>query len=450
MGKKKLLRMIFGDKNPAKLIVFSYIIAIILGAFLLTLPLAQAQGKWTNPIDALFVITSAICVTGLTPVVTAAYWSLFGQIVIIIWIQIGGIGIMTAAALVGLAIGKKFSMQNRVEFAEEKNAISRNGIVNLMIYVLKATAVIELFGALLLSIQFIPQFGILKGIYFSIFHSISAFCNAGFDIIGANSISPYIGNELISYTIAILIVLGGFGYGVFSELQRKKSIKKLSLHSRLVLAFTLAIVVIPTILILIFEYNNPNTIGNLSFFDKVTASMFQAVTPRTAGYFSISQDNITNPTYIVSIILMFIGGSPQGTAGGLKTTTVLVVFIGALANIDGREDISIGKRRIDREIVRKAWTIVFITLLWTIIAFFLLTITEKGINMSDLFYEVVSAICTVGLTRSVTPMLSEFGKILIAFTMLFGKVGGLSMIYAFTKKKSLKLYKEAKEDIMVG
>ena len=448
--KSKLYLFLFGNKNPAKLIVMSYLLMILLGTIILMLPISQARGRWTDPVNALFTITSAICVTGLSPVVTATYWSLFGQIVILIWIQIGGIGIMTAAALIGLAIGKKFSVQNRIEFAEEKNALTKDGIVKLMIYVIEATVVIELLGALLLAIQFIPDMGVGRGIYYSIFHSISAFCNAGFDLIGAASISPYVGNELVSLTIVALILLGGFGYSVFMEIQRKKGFKRLSLHSRIVINATLFLVVVPTILILILEYNNPDTIGNLSFMDKVTASLFQAVTPRTAGFFSVGQDKITSPTYILSILLMLIGGNPQGTAGGLKTTTIILVVLAAISNINGSKEVSLNRRRIDGETVKKAWTILVITLIWVLIAFFLLCVSEKGVSMSDLFYEVISAICTVGLSRGITPNLTVFGKVLIAFTMLFGKVGGISMIYAFTKKKSPKLYKEAKAEIMVG
>lgn len=437
-------------KNPAKIFLVAYIVAILIGAFLLVLPISSTSGQFTNPLDAIFTATSAVCVTGLVTFVTASYWTWFGKLVIILLIQLGGLGVVTAATAVGLIINKKFSLKDRMYIAEEKNSASLSGMIKLIKFVLLATLIIEAVGALLLAVQFVPEFGLSKGILYSIFHSISAFCNAGFDIIGPSSLVPYKSNPIVIITVSLLIVLGGIGFFVYRDIMNSKSLKRLHLHTKLVLIGTFSLIFIPALLFLIVEWNNPDTIGNLSITGKVLSAIFQSVTTRTAGFFSIDQAAIYPFTLIFTIVLMFIGGAPAGTAGGLKITTFLTMFFSARSNIIKDEDVTVFKRRIPRDTVEKSYTIFFISIVWLFVAILLLSFSDGNKSLADLIYELVSAYGTVGLTRGITQDLSVVGKWIIIVTMIFGKIGPLSMVYVFTQRTSQNIYKEAEENILVG
>lgn len=437
------------EKNPPRLIALSFVLVILIGSILLTLPISSATGEFTNPLDSTFTATSAVCVTGLVTKNTYEHWSSFGQLVIITLIQIGGLGFMTWAILISLVMKKRITLKERLIIHEQMNTISLKGMVKLIIYVLKATFVIELVGAILLSFTFIPQFGLLKGAWYSIFHSISSYCNAGFDIIGPNSISPYVKSIAVVLPISFLIILGGIGFNVFMDITSKKTFKKLAAHSKLVLTMTAHLLIGGTIIFFILEYSNEQTIKYFTLPEKILASFFQSVTTRTAGYSSINQDLIRDSSAIVSIILMFIGGSPAGTAGGIKTTTLGLLLYSTKSEIKGTEDVVLFQRRIPISTIRKALAIVMISMTWVMGVSLILTITEKTMFI-NILYEVTSAFGTVGLSRALTPSLTVIGKLLIMLTMYLGRLGPLTLAFAFYKKERKEQYREPKGDILVG
>ena len=436
--------------NPAKIFFLAYLIAILLGAVLLSLPISSQAGSWTNFIDAIFTATSAICVTGLATKVTATYWTLFGKFIILALIQLGGIGIVTAGSALGLILRKRFSLKDRMYIAEEKNVNSLQGMVRLVQYVLIATFTIEAIGTALLCFQFVPEYGWSKGILYSTFHSISAYCNAGFDLIGEASLSPYQDNPFVILTIAVLIILGGLGFVVYQDFLSKRKLRKLSLHTKIVLVTSLGLILGGSLLFCILEWNNPDSLASLPVQDKILSGSFQSITTRTAGFSSIDQRALRPASRILTLILMFIGGSPSGTAGGLKTTTIVALVFGVVASIKQTNDSKIFRRRISDDNINKATTSFFISLAWIILSIFILSITEIQLDLSDIIFEVVSAFGTVGLTQGITPMLSIVGKIVISFTMLFGKLGPITMIYLVARTDSVNRIQYAEENILVG
>ena len=437
--------------NPARLILLMYLIVIAIGTFLLTLPISSNSGQWTNLLDSSFTVVSATCVTGLVTVVTATHWSVFGKVVILFFIQLGGLGVMTAASIVSLLFNRKMSIKDRIYLSEEKGAISIAGIIKLIKFIILTTFVIEIIGAVFLMFTFIPQFGLLKGIWYSVFHSISAFCNAGFDIIGDSSLANYALNANISLVISFLIIIGGIGHKVIAEfLEKKFRFKEYSLHSKLVLLMTLLLLILPTIFFIVLEWNNPNTLGQYNFFGKMLTAFFQSATLRTAGFFTTSQSSYLTASALLMLILMFIGGSPAGTAGGFKTTSILSLFLVTKANIKQEKQISLMKRTISSEITSKIISLFTVSLAWIFTAVLIITITDKTLNLMDILFEVFSAYGTVGLTRGITPFMSGFAKIIIMTTMLFGKVGPLSLFIAFTHKSDPKSYKLREEEILIG
>lgn len=438
------------ELNPPRVLALGFAGLILLGAILLNLPIATKTGESIGFINSLFTSASAVCVTGLVVVNTGKYWSLFGQIVIICLIQMGGLGFMTMATLVSLILGKKITLKERLVIKEQLNQESMSGLVKLTKYVIFSTLAIEGIGAVLLSIRFIPIYGFVKGLWFGIFHSISAFCNAGFDITG-NSIVPFVGDVIINFTIAFLIIIGGLGFSVYIDITKNKKFRRLSLHSKLVITITIALVVIGMILIYAIECNNPATFKYLSGKEKIVASFFQSVVPRTAGFNSIDIGKIKDTTAFVMIILMFIGGSPGSTAGGIKTTTFGAIVLTTLTVIKGNKDVEAYKKTIPHEIIYRSLAIATVGILLVIVVSMLLTITEDA-TFLDLLFETTSAFGTVGLTRGVTPNLSTFGRIIITLTMYFGRVGPLTMAFAFAKnqKTSGANYRYAEENIMVG
>ncbi len=440
----------FVKKNPAKLFFMGYVVAILIGAFLLSMPFSSTDRVFTSPVDTIFTATSAVCVTGLTTMVTASYWTAFGKLVIIILIQLGGLGVVTAAGAIGLLIHKKFSMKDRMYIAEEKNSSSFQGMVKLIKYVLYATFIIEGVGAILLSFKFIPEFGFLKGIVYSIFHAISAYCNAGFDIIGDSSLMVYRTSPLIIMTISFLIMFGGLGFTVYMDVVEKKRYRRLKLHTKIVLSFTLFLLIVPSIIFLVVEWNNPTTIGNLNFGGKLLSAFFQSVTTRTAGFFSMNQATMRHASFIMTLILMFIGGAPAGTAGGLKITTIFSLIVATRANLRKEKDVTCFNRRLPRDIIEKSMTIFFVSVIWIVGALVILSISDANKNLSDLIYEVISAYGTVGLTRGITPGLSVIGKFVIVFTMIFGKIGPIAMVYVFSNRDYRSPIREAEENILVG
>ncbi len=437
--------------NPVQILALGFAIVIFTGAILLTLPIASADGNSTNFLDCIFTSTSAVCVTGLVTVDTGTHWNYFGKTVIMCLIEIGGLGFMSFATLLALLVGKKITLKERLLLQESMNSFNLQGLVKLAKYVLMFTFSVELIGALLLSTQFIPDYGLAKGIYFSIFHAISAFCNAGFDLIGNfSSLTGYAENPVIILTIGSLIVIGGLGFAVWSEIYNYRGIKKLSLHSKVVIAMTAFLVFGGAILMFIFEVNNPETIKNMSFKGKILSSLFASISPRTAGFNSISTSGMTTAGIFLTIILMFIGGSPGSTAGGIKTSTAGILLMTLVSVIKGREDTEVFKKRIPKEIVYRAFAISTLGLGLVIIVTMILSITEVGASFEYLLYEVTSAFGTVGLTLGLTQKLSSIGKVLIALTMYCGRVGPMTVAIALTNKKSISSIKYPEDKILVG
>lgn len=437
--------------NPAQILVMGFAALILIGATLLNLPAASLDGKSIGFIDSLFSASSAVCVTGLVVVNTAAHWTLFGKIVILILIQIGGLGFMTMATLVALILGKRITLKTRLIMQEALNHSTLSGLVKLTKYIIISTATIEGIGAILLSLKFIPKYGVATGIWYSIFHSISAFCNAGFDITGS-SMEPFVDSFIVNITLSLLVIIGGLGYTVYLDLTSTRKFKKLSLHTKVVLAISGILLLSGFILFFILEFNNPDTLGGLSFKGKILSSIFQSVVPRTAGFNSVNMANITNASAFLIILFMFIGGSPSSTAGGIKTTTIGVIVLSIVSVIKGETDVQIFKKRIPNEIIFRALAVVGIGFLIVTSVTMILTITEEGHSFLDVVFETVSAFATVGLSRGLTPELSVIGRIIITITMFIGRLGPLTMALAFANKRNEKKghvrYSEGK--IMVG
>lgn len=435
--------------NPSLYLVLGFLSVILVGSFLLMLPISSADGTASNYLDCLFVATSSVCVTGLTTVVTAVHWSTFGHIVIISLIQIGGLGIMTMTTLMALILGKRITLSSRLVIKEQLSTDNMKGLVKLIKYVLLSTFIIELVGATLLSFTFVPEFG-AKGIWYSIFHSISAFCNAGFDILGNVSLSGYSANAFVILPITLLIILGGLGFNVYMNITSYKfNFKKYSLHSKIVLIGTAFLLISVTLLIFFIEYNNAGTLKGLSFKDKTLASLFQSTTLRTAGFFSIDQAALKDSSVIVGILAMFIGGAPASTAGGLKITTMALLIITVINEIKGNENIVIFKKSIRFEAVKKAITAFIIFAFWIMFVSLIIIIIEP-FDALDIFYEVVSAAATVGITRGITPELTNISKMLLILTMYLGRVGMVTLLFAFSNNKKKKQYKESYGNIILG
>lgn len=443
----KLIKKI--ENNPPLYLMIGFLIIILIGSILLSLPISSANGKSTLYLDSLFVSTSAVCVTGLTPVVTATHWNLFGQLIIIILIQIGGLGVMTLSTLVAMLLGKRITLSSRLIIREQVGAKGYSGLVKLIRYVLASTLVIESVGAFILAFSFVPVYGFFKGIWFSIFHSISSFCNAGFDLIGEESLLGVRTNFMIIFPIALLVIIGGIGFNVYMDITKYRlNFKRYSLHSKVVLTTTAILLSAFTILFFIFEFNNELTIEGLPVRYKLLNSFFQSVTLRTAGFSAMSQTGLHNSSTIMSMVAMIIGAAPASTGGGVKVTTVALILMVLVSEIRGDDDIIMYNKAIKFTQVKKAIAAFIIYMLWILVVGNIIVFMEP-FKTSDVLYEVISALGTVGISRGITAILSPLSKVLIIITMFFGRVGILTIIFA-TKKRKQKLYKEAYGTIILG
>lgn len=447
------MEMLSGEKkggkiNPPRVLAYGFASLIILGTLLLNLPIASKTGESVGLIDAFFTASSAVCVTGLVVVNTQEFWSTFGHVVIIALIQMGGLGFMTITTVGALILGKKLTFKDRLIIKEQLNQDTMTGLVKLTKYVLFATLAIESIGAIFLSTRFIPEYGLVKGIWFSVFHSISAFCNAGFDIIG-DGIIEYAGDTVIVLTISSLIILGGLGFSVYIDIERKRSFKRLQLHSKLAITITIFLLLVGTVLFFIIEDSNPDTIKNMTGKDKLLASFFQSVITRTAGFSSVDLSKIYDTTAFVMIILMFIGGSPGSTGGGIKTTTFGVLMLTTLSVIRGERDVVAFKKRVNTDIIFRALAIVMVSMGLIMMVSFVLTLTEE-FGFLDILFETTSAFATVGVTRGITSNLSVIGKIIISLTMYAGRVGPLTMAFAFASKAKNQSYRYSEANVLVG
>lgn len=442
----------FFKLRPVQILALGFASLILLGSILLALPISSASGEATPFLDALFTATSATCVTGLVVVDTGTHWNMFGQIVIISLIQIGGLGFMTFSTLIAIILGKKVSLRERLIMQEAYNAYNIQGLVKLVIYVLVITFTIEGIGALILTTQFLQDYSIGTAIYYGIFHSISSFCNAGFDLFGNfNGYTLYVNNPIVTLTVASLIVIGGIGFVVISEIISHKKRRKYSLHTKVVLTTTVALIVLGTIMFFLFEHNNPKTMGELSFIDKIFASIMASVTPRTAGVNTIPLTDMTTASQFLTVILMFIGASPGSTGGGVKTTTIMILFMTVMCIINGREDTEIFKKRINKYSVYRAIAITSISFILIMIVTMILSISENG-SFMQFIYESTSAFGTVGLTLGLTPTLTPIGKIAIMITMYAGRLGPLTLVLSFAYKKKIAntSIKYPEDKIIVG
>lgn len=444
--------------STTQIILLSFLVTILIGSALLSLPISSADGKAVPYLDALFTATTSTCVTGLVTLPTVSTWSIFGQVIILILIQIGGLGIITIMSGLMILLNKKMGISDRLLIQDAFNLNTMAGLVKFVKNVFFGTLIIEGIGAILYMLVFIPQFG-ARGIWISVFNSISAFCNAGIDIIAENSLCDYATNPLINIVTSVLIILGGLGYVVWWDVIRviKKSSPKnrkifryLTLHSKIAITVTLGLIFVGGLLILIFEYSNPQTIGEMNLFDKIQVSFFQSVTTRTAGYASVPQENLTDASSLVSLILMVIGGSPVGTAGGIKTVTIAVLICSAFATIKNKNNASLFGRRISEDSVKKAVSVVVMFLSICATSTILL-LSTNNVSFLDGIYETVSATATVGLSRNLTSNLNVFGKLIIIVTMYLGRVGPISLAVALgSKNESQNLINEPTEEISIG
>ena len=452
---KKRKRSAFSTTH---LILLSFLAAILVGSLLLMLPISSAERVSTPFIDALLTATTATCVTGLVVMPTVSSWSIFGQLVILLLIQIGGLGIITVMSGVILSINRRMKLSDSILIQDAFNLNTMSGIGEFLKKVIKGTAIVEGAGALLYMIAFIPKYG-LRGIYYAIFTSISAFCNAGIDIIAEDSLCSFVTSPIVNITTSLLIILGGIGYIVWWDVIRvfrqRRTVKgnlfrRLTLHSKIAISTTIILILSGAVLFFVFEYDNPLTMGRLSVLEKIQASLFQSVTTRTAGFMTVPQEHLTTPSALVSLLLMFIGGSPVGTAGGIKTVTVATLILAAISAIRNKNHVSVFERRINKAAISKSIAVFATSFAIMFISTLLLSCVTSA-DIIDILYETVSATATVGLTRALTPTLNVAGKIIITATMYLGRVGPISLAIAFlTKKSNPNIINDPTEDISVG
>lgn len=434
-----------------QILALGFITLISVGGLLLSLPISSVDGEYTSLIDSLFTATSAVCVTGLITIDTGTHWNTFGQIIIITLIEIGGLGFMSFTTLIASFLGKRITLRDRLIMQEAMNTFSIQGMVKMVRYVMAFTFTIQGIGAVLLSPYFISRYGVSKGIYYSVFHSISAFCNAGFDLIGNfNSLTSFNESPIFLFIIAALLIGGGLGFAVWLELYNRKVTRKISVHTKIVLSITSILLIGGTILIFLLEYNNSKTIGNMGLINKISNSFFTSASPRTAGFNSISIGDMTDSSKFTTVILMFIGGSPGSTAGGLKTTTFGLILLSVISILKGREDTEAFGKRFSKELVYKAFTLLFIAITLVISVTMALSILEPDESFIDLLYESASAFGTAGLTTGVTQRIGSLSKIILMVTMYLGRVGPLTIVLALMRKKKKSLYKYPEGKILIG
>ena len=452
--------------QPAQVLVAGFASLILAGALILNLPIATVERESMGFLNALFTATSAVCVTGLVVVDTGTFFSTFGQVVILLLVQFGGLGIMTMATLIFLLMGKKIMLRERVVMQEALNEFNLQGVVRLTKSIILTTLIIQSIGAVILSTRFIPIYGIGQGIYFSIFHSIAAFCNAGFDLIGGfRSLTPFANDPVIVLTIGALIVLGGLGFSVLLEVYHRRRFRTMSLHTKVALFVTAILIVFGAVFFYVVESGNPYTIGNpaLTIPGRVLSALFQSIVPRTAGFNTIDQNSMTDASKFMTIILMFIGASPGSTGGGIKTTTIGVVVLMILSVIKNKEDIVIFEKRLGNGISYRALTIMLISLVLVSAITMALIMSEvqraqaggdigEQFSFINMLFEAVSAFGTVGLSTGVTPYLSHASRIALILTMFAGRVGPLTLALALAQNsnRSRANIRYPEDKLMVG
>lgn len=439
--------------SQTQVISLSFFVIIIIGTLLLSLPISSRDREVTPLLDCLFTATSSTCVTGLVTVDTGTHWSLFGQCVILLMIQIGGLGFMTIATVLFMLINKKLGLRERELLSESINTLQIGGILKLAKRILAVTAVVELSGAALLSIRFCPEFGIPKGIFMGIFHSVSAFCNAGFDIMGFTgeycSLTGYYNDVLVNVVIMLLIIIGGLGFLVWDDvLNHGIHLRKYRLHSKIVLSIS-AILVLVGAVVLFFSEADYSAAG-MNFGERVLTSFFGSVTARTAGFNTVDTGALSPSGKLLTTVLMFIGGSPGSTAGGIKTTTFITLLLFGFSYIRKNSSFGLFGRRLESNILNKA-TAVFVTnLSLVILASLIICMADNQLPVIDVIFETTSAVATVGMSTGITRSLSVVSKLVIIFLMFCGRVGSLSFAGALAERKAPSRITAPAEDITIG
>lgn len=439
--------------SQTRLIAMGYITIIIIGTVLLMLPVSSRSGESAGFVSALFTAISSSCVTGLVVLDTATSWSFFGQAVIICLIQIGGLGFMTIATMFSMLLKRKMGLREREIMVESINTEHIGGIKNLTKKIIAGTAIFEGAGALLLATRFIPEFGWAKGIWYSVFHSISAFCNAGFDLMGIKepytSLVPFADDAVVMIVISLLVIIGGIGFLVWDDISQKKlKFRRYQLHTKIVLTVTAILLVIPTVLFFVFERNFTNE--GLGFGQSFLNSFFDSVTARTAGMNSTDTAALSPASKILTVILMFIGGSPGSTAGGIKTTTLAVIAISTFNGITRRQSKGVFGRRLEKDAIHKASSVVFTNMSLAIFGIIAILALQPDFSIGDVLFECVSAIGTVGMTTGITRDLATASRLIIAFLMFCGRVGSVSFALALMEKKAAPPVKNPREKITIG
>lgn len=458
-----IARKIENRMTASQMMASGFALVIFLGGILLCLPCSNADGRWFNPIDGLFTSCSAVCVTGLVTIVPAAQFTMVGKVILLLLIQFGGLGIIACTMGAFLILRRQITIRNRVVIQESYNLNTMSGLVVMLIYVLKGTFLVEGIGALLYSFQFVPEYGFLRGIWYSIFHAVSAFCNAGIDILGDTSLQAYQSNPCINFVTIGLIVVSGLGFTVWQDLVRMlkriskreatvgRSIQKLRLQTKIVLSVTSVLILVGAVFFFCIEKGNPDTLGGMPLWEKWMASLFQSVTTRTAGFFTIPQGAFREESKLLSCFLMFIGGSPGGTAGGVKTTTVAILLLTCWSVLKGNTDTECFRRKIPATNVRTALSVIIVAFLALITGTLAILLFEP-IGLMDALYEVTSALGTVGLSVGITPVLSAASKVLVILLMYMGRIGPVTLALLFAgkvgKKKNGRSLPE--ERVMVG
>lgn len=433
--------------SPPQFIVLGFLAVILIGTFLLWLPISSHDG--VRLIDALFIATSATCVTGLSTVTTAECWTLFGQMIILFMIQIGGLGFMTFISLTTIVAKKQVSLRQRKLFMQSAGSIELNGVLKLMRRLLFGTLIIESIGASILSIRFwINGFSFLKGLWFGIFHSVSAFCNAGFDIIGANSLIDYNNDPIVLFTISLLIIIGGIGFLVWGDFTSHGfKFKKYRLHSKIALTTTAILLLGGTLIIYVTERNS--ALKDFNELERWMNAFFESVTLRTAGFASFDQAKLSSGGTVLSLVLMLIGGSPGSTAGGIKTVTFAIVVLNTICFAKNKDSLTIFKKRIHDSIVKQACSIITLYILSACLATVIISIIEP-FSLDHIIFEVISAIATVGLSKGITPYFTAASKLILCITMFFGRMGGLTLVLAIAEKRNVVKIERPLEKVLIG
>ena len=439
--------------STSQIIILGFSGVILAGSLLLMLPFATTNKEGASFLEALFTSTSAVCVTGLVVQDTATYWTMFGQFIILLLIQVGGMGVVTVAVSISLVSGRKISLMQRSTMQEAISAPKVGGILRLTYFILKISILVEILGAALMAPVFCRDFGLLKGMWYAVFHSVSAFCNAGFDLMGVktpfSSLTSYTANPLVNGVIMFLIVFGGIGFATWEDIKENRfRMKKYRMQSKIILLTTFVLIIVPFLYYFYFEFSS-GVWGNLSLYERLQVSFFQTITPRTAGFNTVDLTRLTESGQTIMIILMLIGGSPGSTAGGMKTTTIFVLFLSAFAVFRRKEDPAYFGRRIDGEVVRTAAAVLLMYVVLVLSGAVLMSCIEDLPILTCLF-EAASAIGTVGLTLGITPGLSIFSKLILILLMFFGRVGGLTIIFAAVSGNKQNFARLPLEKVTVG